>query len=168
VNEACYWLVAGAFETGTIRQFDPHELCHRQHFELTAQVAIGRTAKVADADRAGAKGAQHRFHKRSAQRYDDPIVTFRANDIVSIWTREGRFKIKSVMAKRQHDLLAHRKGDKTSDCRRAALQRERLSPPDSDDAASAPPPANSEKRSRAAGRIADVSGRSAPRVYSLG
>ena len=42
VNEACNWLAARAFETGTIRPFDLHKPCYRdlrKRFELTAQVA---------------------------------------------------------------------------------------------------------------------------------
>jgi putative transposase len=74
------------------RQFDRRKLCDRdlrKPFELTAQVAIRCIAKVAD----------------------DRIVSFKANDVVSIWTLEGRLKIKSMMGKRQRDLLAHRKGE---------------------------------------------------------
>jgi putative transposase len=46
---------------------------------------------------------------RSIGTYDERIVSFKANDFVSIWRLEGRLKIKSVMGKRQRDLLAHRK-----------------------------------------------------------
>jgi putative transposase len=106
LNEACHWLAARAFETGTLRQFDLHKRCYRdlrQHFELTAQVAVRCSAKVADAYKAGAKDTPRRFHKHAAQPYDDRIVSFKANDVVSIWTLEGRLKIKSVMGKRQRD-----------------------------------------------------------------
>jgi putative transposase len=103
VNEACN------------RQFDLYKLCDRdlrKRFELTAQVAIRCIAKVADAYKAGAKDTQRKFNKHSAQAYDDRIVSFKANDVVSIWTLEGRLKIKSMMGKRQRDLLAHRKGER--------------------------------------------------------
>jgi len=114
VNEACDWLAARAFETGTIRPFDLRKPCYRdlrKRFELLAEVAIRCIAKVADAYKAGAKDTQRRFNKHSAERYDERIVGFKVNDVVSIWSLHGRLTIKSVMGRRQRDLLAHRKGE---------------------------------------------------------
>jgi hypothetical protein len=44
-------------------------------------------------------------------RPDERVVSFKANDVVSIWPLEGRLTIKSVMGKRQRNGLAHRKGE---------------------------------------------------------
>jgi len=112
-NAACNWLSGRAFETGTLRQFSIHQLCYfeaRDRFELTAQMAVRCIAKVADAYKAGRDG-RRTFNKHAAQPYDARIVSFKADDIVSIWTLDGRLKIKTAMGKRQRELLAFRKGE---------------------------------------------------------
>lgn len=117
-NQACNFLSAKGFESGKTRQFDLHKLAYaetRAMFGIAAQVAVRCIAKVADAYTThkanGHEPKQITFRKHSAQPYDDRIVTFKADDIVSIWTLDGRIKIKSVMGKHQRLLLAHRKGE---------------------------------------------------------
>jgi putative transposase len=98
VNEPCNWLSARAFNTGTSRQYELHKPCYRGlrgRFELTAQVASCCIATVTY--KAGAEGPR-KIRKHAAQPYDDRIVSFRTNHIVSIWTPKGR-------------LLTHRKGE---------------------------------------------------------
>jgi hypothetical protein len=89
VNDASHWFAARAFERVTIRQFNLHKLCDR--------------AKVADAYKAGAKDTL--FHQCPTQSCDQRIVSFKANDVVSICTLEGRLKTKSVRGQRRRDLL---------------------------------------------------------------
>lgn len=112
-NAACDYLSAKGFEAGILRTFDLHKLGYadiRERFGLAAQVAVRCIAKVADAYKLDRK-VQRTFRKHAAQPYDGRIISFKRDDIVSIWTLAGRLKIKSVMGKRQRDLLAFRKGE---------------------------------------------------------
>lgn len=112
-NAACDYLSAKGFEAGILRAFDLHKLGYadvRERFGLAAQVAVRCIAKVADAYKLDRK-VQRSFRKHAAQPYDDRIISFKPNDMVSIWTLGGRIKIKSVMGKKQRDLLAFRKGE---------------------------------------------------------
>jgi putative transposase len=112
-NSACDYLSAKGFEAGILRTFDLHKLGYadiRERFGLAAQVAVRCIGKVADAYKLDRK-VQRSFRKHAAQPYDDRIVSFKPNDIVSIWTLSGRIKIKSAMGKRQRELLAFRKGE---------------------------------------------------------
>jgi len=112
-NAACDYLSAKGFEAGILRTFDLHKLGYadiRERFGLAAQVAVRCIAKTADAYKLDKK-TQRSFRKHAAQPYDDRIVSFKPRDVVSIWTLAGRLKIKSVMGRRQRDLLAFRKGE---------------------------------------------------------
>lgn len=112
-NAACNWLSGRAFETGKIRQYDLHKLAYRdcrEHFNLTAQVAVRCIAKVADAYKIDHE-TQRTFRKHAAQPYDDRILRFIANDQVSIWTLIGRMKLPFVCGERQRKLLVFRKGE---------------------------------------------------------
>lgn len=117
-NEACNHLSMIGFEAGKTRQFDLHKIGYaeaRSKFEIAAQVAIRCIAKVADAYTThkanGRDPVQIKFRKHSAQPYDDRIISFKADDVVSIWTLEGRIKVNVVMGKHQRDMLAFRKGE---------------------------------------------------------
>lgn len=112
-NEACNWLSERAFGAKIFRQYDLHKLCYhdlRAKFEITAQVAVRCIAKVADAYKIDQK-TQRTFRKHSAQPYDDRILRFCANDIVSLWVLPGREKISYVCGDHQRKLLEHRKGE---------------------------------------------------------
>lgn len=112
-NQACNHISAKGFEAGILRTFDLHKLCYaetRSMFGLAAQVAVRCVAKVADAYKLDKKTART-FRRHGAQPYDDRIISFKPNDVVSIWTLGGRMKVKSAMGKRQRELLAFRKGE---------------------------------------------------------
>lgn len=112
-NEACNWLSQQGFAAKTTRQFDMHKAFYRElreRFELTAQVAVRCIAKVADAYKIDQK-TQRVFRKHAAQPYDDRILSFKPNDIVSLWVLSGRAKIAHVCGDHQRKLLAHRKGE---------------------------------------------------------
>lgn len=117
-NAACNHLSEIGFKAGKVRQFDLHKIGYniaRSNFGLGAQPVVRCIAKVADAYTAhkanGYEPRQIAFRKHSAQPYDDRIISFKDDDVVSIWTLEGRVKIKSVMGKHQRDMLAFRKGE---------------------------------------------------------
>ena len=112
-NEACNWLSKRAFETKVFRQYDLHKACYaelRERFGLSAQVAVRCIAKVADAYKLDTK-KQRTFRKHAAQPYDDRILRFCADDIVSLWLLDGRNKIVFVCGEHQRRLLEHRKGE---------------------------------------------------------
>jgi IS605 OrfB family transposase len=112
-NAACNYLSAKGFEAGILRTFDLHKLGYadiRERFGLAAQVAVRSVAKVADAYKVDRK-VQRTFRKHAAQPYDDRIVSFKPREVISIWTLGGRIKVKSVVGKRQRELLAFRKGE---------------------------------------------------------
>lgn len=112
-NDACNWLSGQAWEAKIFRQYDLHKLCYhdlRAQFEITAQVAVRCIAKVADAYKIDQK-TQRTFRKHSAQPYDDRILRFCADDVVSIWLLSGREKITYACGDHQRKLLQHRKGE---------------------------------------------------------
>ena len=112
-NEACTAIAAKGFAAGVLRQFDLQKLAYvetRAKFGLTAQAAVRCISKVADAFKINRKVAPV-FRADAAQPYDDRILSFKGEDMVSIWTLEGRMKIGYVAGQKQRDLLAFRKGE---------------------------------------------------------
>ena len=112
-NEACNWLSEHAFAAKTTRQYDMHKAFYRQmreRFGLTAQAAVQCIKKVADAYKVDQK-TQRVFRKHAAQPYDDRILSFKSDEIVSLWLLSGRVKIAYVCGEHQRRLLAHRKGE---------------------------------------------------------
>jgi len=112
-NAACNWLSQEGFRAGILRQFDLQKLAYRQvreKFGLTAQAAVRCIAKVADAYKLDKKTMRH-FRPDSAQPYDERIIRFAKDDIVSIWTLGGRIKVPFVMGEYQRKIFAHRKGE---------------------------------------------------------
>ena len=112
-NEACTAIAAKGFAAGVLRQFDLHKLTYveaRAEFGLTAQAAVRCISKVADAFKINRKVAPV-FRADAAQPYDDRILSFKGEDVVSIWTLEGRMQISYVAGQKQRDLLAFRKGE---------------------------------------------------------
>ena len=112
-NDACTALAAKGFAAGVLRQFDLHKLTYsetRADFGLTAQAAVRCISKVADAFKVNHEVAPV-FRDDAAQPYDDRILSFKGDDEVSIWTVEGRIRLKFVAGERQRALLAFRKGE---------------------------------------------------------
>ena len=112
-NEACTAIAARGFTVGIFRQFDLHKLVYvdtRANFGLAAQATVRSIAKVADAFKVNSAVAPV-FRALAAQPYDDRIFRFCGDDMVSIWTIEGRIKIGFVAGHKQRELLAFRKGE---------------------------------------------------------
>lgn len=117
-NEACNFLSQRGFETGATRKFDLQKVAYtetRAKFDLGAQPVIRCIAKVADAYTTHkANGREPKlieFRKHSAQPYDDRIISFKPDDVVSIWTLDGRIRVKSVMGRHQRLLMERRRGE---------------------------------------------------------
>jgi putative transposase len=112
-NDACTALAAKGFASDTFRQFDLHKMGYvwlRTEFGLTAQAAVRCIAKVADAFKVGRETAPV-FRDDAAQPYDDRIVSFKGDNVLSIWTLDGRIKLNFVAGEHQLALLAFRKGE---------------------------------------------------------
>ncbi len=112
-NEACNWLSEQAFATKTTRQYDMHKSFYaqvRERFGLSAQATVRCIAKVADAYKIDQKTLRV-FRKHAAQPYDDRILSFKPDNIVSLWVLSGRTKVGYVCGDHQRRLLEHRKGE---------------------------------------------------------
>jgi IS605 OrfB family transposase len=112
-NEACNYLSNLSWDTKTFGQYALHKLAYREtkdKFRLTAQMVVRSIAKVADAYKLNTK-TKRCFREYSAQPFDERIIRFAKDDIVSIWTIAGRQKIPFVMGEYQRKLFAFRKGE---------------------------------------------------------
>lgn len=112
-NKACDWISQRAFERKIFKQFNLHKIVYhdcRKEFNLTAQLVVRMISKVADSYKTDQK-VQRRFRELGAITYDDRIIRFKINDIVSIWTTKGRLNIPFVCGGHQRNLLPFRKGE---------------------------------------------------------
>jgi putative transposase len=112
VNTACNYVSEVAWETRTFGKYALQKGIYkgvRERFDLTAQVVIRLLAKVADAYRLD-KRTKRTFRPLGAIAYDDRILRW-GEDIVSIWTVEGRQHIPFVCDERTRPLLGHRRGE---------------------------------------------------------
>lgn len=112
-NKACNWISEKAFENKTFSQFHLHKIVYREArnlFDLSSQVVIRCIAKVSDSYKIQNK-KQTTFKPLGSIAYDDRIISFKQNDIVSIWTVKGRLNIPFVMGDYQRKLFEHRKGE---------------------------------------------------------
>lgn len=113
VNKACNWMSAQAFEQKTFKQFALHKIVYqaaRELFNLSAQNTIRAISKVADSYLLQNK-KQTAFKPLGSIAYDDRIIRFKKNDLVSIWTTKGRIDIPFQMGDYQRKLFKYRKGE---------------------------------------------------------
>lgn len=112
-NKACDWISKEAFKNKIFKQFNLHKLCYqavREQFNLSAQMVVRQIAKVADSYKIQTE-KQTTFKPTGSIAYDDRIISFKRNYIVSIWTVEGRLNIPFVMGMHQRKLFEFRKGE---------------------------------------------------------
>ncbi len=112
-NKACDQISKEAFENSIFKQFNLHKLTYhaiRQNFNLSAQVVVRAIAKVADAYKLDQK-TQRFFRETGSIAYDDRIIRFKKNDLVSIWTVRGRQDVPFVCGDYQRKLLPYLKGE---------------------------------------------------------
>lgn len=112
-NKACNWISEKAFENKIFSQFHLHKIVYkpaREMFNLSSQMVIRQIAKVSDSYKIQNK-KQTTFKPLGSIAYDDRIISFKQNDIVSIWTVKGRLNIPFVMGEHQRKLFEHRKGE---------------------------------------------------------
>lgn len=112
-NRACKWISEKAFQDKIFKQFDLHKSCYysiKESFKLSAQMIVRAIAKVVDSYKLDKK-KQRTFNDLGSIAYDDRIISFKANNQVSIWTVEGRLNIPFVCGEHQQKLLQYRKGE---------------------------------------------------------
>lgn len=112
-NKACDWISEQAFENKIFKQFNLHKLVYhsaKDRFNLSAQMLVRAISKVADSYKIDTK-TQRVFNPLGSIAYDDRIISFKKNEIVSIWTTKGRLSIPFVMGEHQRKLFQFRKGE---------------------------------------------------------
>jgi putative transposase len=117
-NEACNYISQVAWDAKTFGQFQIHKLVYqdvRSNFGLSAQLAVRCIAKVTDAyklDRKTPPKGPPTFKPHGAVPYDDRILYWRTDDqVVSIWTLDGRQRMGYRVGEKQRQMLEHRSGE---------------------------------------------------------
>jgi putative transposase len=91
-NEACDYASDIAFGTGTFGQYHLHHKVYRhlrEHYSLSAQMAVRAIAKVSESYKVDRESLHH-FRPHSAMVYDQRILSWKGLDRVSILTLNGR------------------------------------------------------------------------------
>ena len=113
-NAACNYVSQQAWDIQVFQQYPLHHLTYkdiRARFELAAQASVRAIGKVADTYKLDKK-VQRVFDMRGAFPYDDRILTINPDQqIVSIWTLEGRQKMTYLAGDRQQELLYGERGE---------------------------------------------------------
>jgi len=110
-NTVCNEISNVAWEKRIFNNFKlHHEVYHdyRPKFKLSSQVLIRCIAKVADSYKTDKK-TKREFRPLGGISYDSRIMTYRPNDIVSLWAIGGRLKIPFVCHNRNY--LPYIKGE---------------------------------------------------------
>lgn len=112
-NGAAQHISDYAWMAKTFGQYDLHHAQYyviRKQFGLSAQMAVRVIAKVSDSYKIDKK-TKRTFAKLGSVAYDSRILTWKANQVVSLWTISGRAKIPYQAGQRQLDLLQHAQGE---------------------------------------------------------
>jgi IS605 OrfB family transposase len=112
-NQACNYISEIAFENKAFNQFSLQKIVYyevKNKFKLSAQMTVRSIAKVSDSYKVDKKSL-HKFKSYSAQPYDDRIFRLMKDDIVSIWTLEGRQKIPFQCGDYQRRLIENQHGE---------------------------------------------------------
>jgi len=113
-NAACNWISEQAWVSKAFGRVPVHRLTYhdvREHFDLSAQLAVRCIGKVVDAYKLD-KQTQRRFKKFGAVPYDSRILNWRLEDsAVSIWLLGGRKTIPFVTGDHQRYLLQFQQGE---------------------------------------------------------
>jgi IS605 OrfB family transposase len=91
-NEACNYASWDSFNSKTFGQFYLHHRVYRylrEHYDLSAQMAVRAIAKVSESYKSDRKALRN-FKPHSAMVYDQRILSWKGLDKVSILTLEGR------------------------------------------------------------------------------
>lgn len=94
-NKLCNTISQVAWETKTFNVHKLHHLVYyrfKEIYNLSSQILIRCIAKVVDSYKLDRK-VKREFRPLGSIGYDNRILTYKSNDIVSIWTIGGRSKI---------------------------------------------------------------------------
>jgi len=97
-NKACNIISDIAWDKQIFNQFKLHHECYhliRNCIKLSAEIVIRCISKVADSYKINKK-VKSVFKPLGGITYDSRILSYRPNNIISIWTTEGRIKIPFV------------------------------------------------------------------------
>ena len=95
-NEAANWLAGKAFERKLANAYALHHLHYyelRERFGLSAQMAA-RCLGVVCAAYKRDKSVRPTFRPDAAMRYDDRLLSFKPDDVVSVLTLQGRIPVR--------------------------------------------------------------------------
>src|SRR5208282_3116206 len=111
-NRFCNWLSEKVWSTKIFKRYDIHYNFYyiaREKFpKLSSQVIIRCIAKVANSYRSNK--TKQKFRRLGSVSYDYLLLTFKkCEDIVSIWTIEGRKQIRVIYYNRQREQLKSRR-----------------------------------------------------------
>lgn len=113
-NTVCNYISDQAWDNKTFRQFALHKLTYRDTrglFQLSAQVVVRCIAKVADAYKMDRK-TRRRFQPHGALAFDSRILSYHLErKEVSIWTVDGRQRIRFSAGARQLEMLRGQRGE---------------------------------------------------------
>lgn len=114
-NTCCDYMSKIAFERKVFNRFSLQKIAYREvrdtFSSLASQIVIRAFAKVSDAYALDHK-VLRTFKPLGAISYDSRILSFNlANKAVSIWTVDGRLKIKFRCGERQFELLQGKRGE---------------------------------------------------------
>jgi len=112
-NAACGEISDYAWEHKLYSKFSIQKYVYhqtREKTDLAAQVVVRCIAKVAACYKRDKK-RKHSFRPTSAQPFDDRIFRICDDDVVSIWTLDGRIKVPFVCGEYQRKMLVSRKGE---------------------------------------------------------
>lgn len=111
-NECANWISHEAWERKVFTPFSLQKLIYhtaRERFPLSAQIVVRLLSKVCDAYKLDKK-IERRFFKHGAISYDSRILSY-GDNLVSIWTLDGREPIPYYCGLRQKELLKHQYGE---------------------------------------------------------
>jgi IS605 OrfB family transposase len=97
-NKACNAISDIAWQSKAFQQFKLHRQAYhkiKESFDLSSQVIIRCISKVADSYKIDRK-TKREFRPVGGISYDSRILTYKPNNMVSIWAIGGRFKIPFV------------------------------------------------------------------------
>lgn len=103
-NACCGAISDIAWDEKVFQQFRLHKRVYypmKESFNLSSQMLIRSIAKVADSYKIDKK-TKRTFRPLGGISYDNRILTYKPNDIVSIWTISGREKIPFVCHNRNY------------------------------------------------------------------
>jgi len=110
-NSACNVISEITWEAKVFNQFKIHKLSYykiKSDFNLSSQVIVRCISKVTDAYKIDKK-KKRSFRELGSITYDPRILTYKPDDIISLWSTDGRLKIPFVCHNRNY--LPYIKGE---------------------------------------------------------